>query len=104
LDFSQAQRAARTYSGQEQRLAAGHGSVPDGPYTVARAMADYLQDYSCRGGKSVEGIEIVVNRNILPELGKLPVVKLTPQRVRDWHRSLAERTRYGRSKPRSFRP
>jgi len=98
LDFAQAQRAARAWCGQEQRLAAGDGPVPDGPYTVARAMADYLQDYRRRGGKSVEGIESVINRNILPELGKLPVAKLTPQRLRDWHRSLAERPRYWRSR------
>jgi hypothetical protein len=64
-DFSRAQRAARTCCGQEQRLAAGRGSVPDGPHTVARAMADYLQDYRCRGGKSVEGIEIVVNHSLV---------------------------------------
>ena len=40
----------------------------------------------------------MVNRNILPALGKLPVVKLTPQRLRDWHRGLAERARYWRSR------
>ena len=33
-----------------------------------RGLADYLQDYSRRGGESVEGIESVVNRNILPVL------------------------------------
>jgi integrase len=70
----------------------------DGPYTVGRAMADYFEDYRRRGGKSVEGIESVVKRNILPELGKLPVAKLTPQRLRDWHRGLAERARYWRSR------
>src|SRR5262249_49247982 len=75
-----------------------HGRLPDGPYTVARAMVDYLDDYRRRGGKSVEGIESVVNRNILPELGKLAVSKLTPQRLRDWHRGLAERGRYRRSR------
>ena len=31
-------------------------------------------------------------------LGKLPVAKLTPQRLRDWHRGLAERARYWRSR------
>lgn len=31
-------------------------------------MADYLQDYSRGGGESVEGIESVVNRDILPVL------------------------------------
>jgi hypothetical protein len=60
-------------------------------------MAD-LSDYRRRGGKSVEGIESVVNRNILPALGKLAVAKLTPQRLRDWHRGLAERARYWRSR------
>jgi integrase len=99
LDFSQAQQVARKWCIQEQRLAAGIGPAPAGPYTVAGAMADYLQDYRRRGGKSVEGIESVVNRNILPALGKLPVTKLTPQRLRDWHRSLAERARYWRSRP-----
>jgi hypothetical protein len=49
--------------GQEQRLAAGHGPVPDGAlHTVARAITDYLQDYRRRG----EGIAGVVNRNIRP--------------------------------------
>jgi hypothetical protein len=28
-------------------------------------MADYLQDYRCRGGKSVEGIEILVNHSLV---------------------------------------
>jgi Phage integrase, N-terminal SAM-like domain len=98
LDFSQAQHVARKWCVQEQRLAAGIGPAPAGPYTVADAMADYLQDYRRRGGKSVEGIESVVNRNILPALGKLPVTKLTPQRLRDWHRGLAERARYWRSR------
>ena len=32
------------------------------PYTVARAMADYLEDYRHRDGKSVDGIDSVVNR------------------------------------------
>ena len=98
LDFTQAQRAARLWCAQEQRHAAGDGAAPDGPYTVARAMADYLEDYRRRGGKSVEGIESVVRRNILPALGRLPVTKLTPQRLRDWHRGLAERARYWRSR------
>jgi Phage integrase, N-terminal SAM-like domain len=98
LDFSQAQQAARLWCTQEQRLAAGDVMLPDGPYTFERAMTDYFEDYRRRGGKSVEGIESVVNRNILPALGKLPVAKLTPQRLRDWHRSLAERARYWRSR------
>jgi integrase len=90
LDFSQAQRAARLWCVQEQRLAVGD-TVVDGPYTVARAMADYFEDYRRRGGKSFDGINSAVRRNILPELGRMEVRKLTPQRLRDWHRGLAER-------------
>jgi len=99
LDFSQAQRAARLWCAREHRLAAGDGPETDAPYTITRAMVDYLDDYRRRGGKSVESIESVVRRNILPVLGKIEVSKLTPQRVRDWHRGLAERARYWRSRP-----
>ncbi len=98
LDFSQAQRVARVWCTQKQRLAAGDRAPTDEPYTVVRAVADYLEDYRRRGGKSPDGIESVVKRNILPELGKIAVVKLTPQRLRDWHRGLAERARYWRSR------
>src|SRR5262249_1924746 len=90
LDFSQAQGAARLWCSQEQRPAAGD-TIVQGPYTVARAMADYFEDYRRRGGKSFDGINSAVRRNILPELGKLEVRKLTPQRLRDWHRAMAER-------------
>ncbi len=98
LDFSQAQRAARGWCSQEQRLARGHSAVADGPYPVARGMADYIDDYRRRGGKSVDDMASVVKRNILLPLGKLPVAKLTPQLLRDWHRGIAERPRYWRSR------
>jgi integrase len=98
LDFSQAQRVARLWCSKEQRLASGYSAVPDGPYTVARAMADYSEDYRRRGGKSVDDMDSVVRRNILPTLGKLPVAKLTPQLLRHWHRGIGERARYWRSR------
>ncbi len=107
LDFAQAQRAARRWCTQEQRVAAGDGPVTDGPYTVARAVADYLDDYCRRGGKSIDNTESIMRRNILPPLGKLPVTKLTPQRLRDWHRGIAERARFLRSRkgePARFAP
>lgn len=69
---------ARKWCIHERRLAAGIGPAPEGPYTVGDVMADYLQDYRRRGGKSIEGIASVVNHNILPALGRLPVSKLTP--------------------------
>jgi integrase len=99
LDFSQAQRHARTWWMNEQRLASGLEAVPAGPYTVARAMADYVEDYRRRGGKASDSILSVARRNILPELGNISLVKLTTRRLLDWHRAIAERPRCWRSRP-----
>jgi integrase len=99
LDFSQAQRAARQWSTNQQRLAGGIAPPSSGPYTVARAMADYLDDYRRRGGKASDSIESVARQNILFELGDTLVVKLTTRRLLDWHRAIAERPRRWRSRP-----
>ena len=99
LDFSQAQRAARTWWTHERRLAFGLGAASTGPYTVVRAMADYLEDYRRRGGKASDSIESVSLRNILPELANVLVVKLTTRQLVDWHRAIAERPRRWRSRP-----
>jgi integrase len=98
FDFSQAQRAARAWWTREQRLAAGLDAAVSGPHTVAQAMADYLQDYRRRGGKASDSITSVARRNILPDLGKVPVAKLTTRRLLDWHRGIAERPRRWRSR------
>jgi integrase len=99
LDFSQAQRAARQWSTNQQRLACGIAPPSSGPYTVARAMADYLDDYRRRAGKACDSIESVARQNILCELGDTLVVKLTTRRLLDWHRAIAERPRRWRSRP-----
>jgi integrase len=99
FDFSQAQRAARTWWAREQRLESGLDAAAKGPYTVAQAMADYLDDYRRRGGRASDSIESVGGRNILPELGCVAVAKLTTRRLLDWHRSIAERPRIWRSRP-----
>jgi integrase len=99
LDFAQAQHAARTWCKHEQVLASGPGATIAGPYTVAQTMADYLEDYRRRGGKASDSIESVARQNILPELGHLPVGKLTTRRLLDWHRAIAERPRRWRSRP-----
>jgi integrase len=96
LDFSQAQRSARTWCTNQQRLASGVDALRVGPYTVARAMTDYLEDFHRRGGKGSEAIESVLRTNMLPELGALPVAKLTTRRLLDWHRAIAERPRQWR--------
>ena len=99
LDFSQAQRAARHWWTNQQRLASGLAPPNSGPYTVARAMADYLEDYRRRGGKASDSIESVTRQNILFGLGDVLVVKLTTRRLLDWHRAIAERPRRWRSRP-----
>ena len=99
LDFSQAQRTARSWCTNQQRLASGLAPPSSGPYTVARAMADYIEDYRRRGGKASDSIESVARQNILCELGNVLVVKLTTRRLLDWHRSIAERPRRWRSRP-----
>ena len=99
LDFAQAQREARTWWMHEHRLASGLGVLPTGPYTVARAMADYLKDYRRRGGKASDSIQSVASHNILPELGNVSVVKLTTRRLTDWHQGIAEQPRHWRSRP-----
>jgi integrase len=96
LDFSQAQRNARTWWTHEQRVANGLGTMR--PYTVAHAISDYIEDYRRRGGKAADSIESVARRNIVPELGSLPVVKLTTRCLLDWHRGIAERPRCWRSR------
>jgi integrase len=99
LNFSQAQRAARAWWAHERRLAFGLGAASTGPYTVVRAMTDYLEDYRRRGGKASDSIESVSLRNILPELANVLVVKLTTRQLVDWHRGIAERPRRWRSRP-----
>src|ERR1043166_3763366 len=98
LDFSQAQRAARVWWSNAQRLSSGAADPGSAHYTVAGALADYVEDYRRRGGKSAEGIESVVRRNVLPELGSMPVRRLTTRRLLDWHRDIAARPRYWRSR------
>jgi hypothetical protein len=98
LDFSQAQRAARSWWTNHQRLAAGLPAGNDAPYTVKRAISDYLEDFRRRGARGAEVIESVVGCNVLPSLGDVPVQKLTTRRLADWHRSVAERPRYWRSR------
>jgi integrase len=99
IDFSQAQGAARAWCLQQQRLACGlDTSAATGPYTVARAMADYLEDYRRRGGKAADSIASVARHNILGPLGDTEAGKLTTKRLADWHRAIAERPRRWRAR------
>jgi hypothetical protein len=85
--------------GQPGADRAGLPAPANGPYTVARALADYLVDFRRRGARGAEAIESVVRRNVLPVLGDMLVRKLTTRQLLDWHRSIAERPRFRRSRP-----
>jgi integrase len=57
---------------------------------VAEAIADYLTDYVGRGGKALKATQHAVNAHILPALGTLPVGRLSRERLKSWHRGLAD--------------
>ena len=97
LEFSQAQRAARTWWINKERLASGIGTRPSPIPSPAR----WPTTWRITGAAAARGptIESVMRCNILPELGNLPVPKLTTRRLQDWHRRIAERPRHWRSRP-----
>ncbi|RDD63832.1 tyrosine-type recombinase/integrase [Ferruginivarius sediminum] len=100
LTFFQAQDAARAFFAECARPSGSEASHT-GPYTIADAIQDYLTDFEHRGGKSVDDARTRANALILPQLGEIEVVKLTPKRLKDWHRDLAKepprlRTRKGK--------
>src|SRR5712691_8498112 len=66
-----------------------HPMAPSGPYTVAGAMADYLDWFSTSGRKSVKETETSANAFILPQLGTEEVRALNPARLRQWHAAIA---------------
>jgi len=80
LNYAQAQKKAEDWfkeAIQLLELERGGEVVPDGPYTVADAWADYLADARRRGVKGVKIMDQTANAHILPALGGLHVAKLT---------------------------
>jgi integrase len=90
FSFAQAQERAREFFKRKAREAAGELAPHEGPYTVSDALVAYLKAYQRHGGKAVEETRRKVETHILPELGLLPVAKLTARRIEDWHHRLAE--------------
>jgi len=93
LDFRQALARAQEWARRLHRVAVGlepeSASSSGTPYTVADAIADYLADYAARGGKGLYATRCAADAHILPPLGKLPVGRLTDDRLKSWHRALA---------------
>ncbi|MSP00241.1 MAG: site-specific integrase [Acetobacteraceae bacterium] len=93
LDFRQAEKAARDEIARRHRVAAGQEPEPEtkpaAPFTVSDAIATYLADYVARGGKALSTTKHVADAHILPPLGAIPVGRLTRDKLKGWHRSLA---------------
>lgn len=89
LDYAQALKAAHAWCEDRVRRKEGLEPKDRKPYTVARAMADYLE--FCRGHrKAPQQVEQVGRVHILPALGELEVGKLGTRRLRRWHQGIAE--------------
>ena len=62
----------------------------DRPYTVADALADYRADYQRRGGKAIDRHDASAAAWIGPDLGTVPLDRLTKGRLVGWHQKIAE--------------
>jgi len=93
LDFRQAQEEARRRrDGRANAIGAG------GPYTVADAMSDYIKALEARGRRTAD-TGYRANSMILPDLGALPVINLTTERLRRWVVDLASKPPRKRTAP-----
>jgi integrase len=90
FSFAQAQERARQFYKRKAREAAGELAPHDGPYTVNDAIAAYTKAYERRGGKALYDTRRAAETHIIPELGPLPVARLTTHKIEDWCHRLAE--------------
>lgn len=97
LDFWQAQDAAKAWA-ERQRLVDA-GVVRRGPYTVADAITDYLEEI--RAEKRPEAIKTytqMFDAFVVPDLGKLCCEDLTRERILKWRNAQAAREKRVRSR------
>jgi integrase len=97
--FSQAQERARAWFQRKARAQAGDFAALDCPYTVANALADYRADYQRRSGKATDRLDASAAAWIGPQLGTVPLDKLTKGRIVRWHQQIAETPPRLRTKP-----
>jgi integrase len=99
FSFSQAQERARAWFQRKAREQAGDFAPLDRPYTVADALADYRADYQRRSGKATDRLDASAAAWIRPELGTVPLDKLTKGRIVGWHQKIAETPPRLRTRP-----
>ena len=88
FSFQQAQKAAMEWCEDQERAANGQEPVERDPYTVSRAMEDYL-DWSRAHRKAPHQVEQVNGVHIRPSLGEIEIANLGPVRLRKWHAKIA---------------
>jgi integrase len=74
----------------EDEMARIKGRLPRSTYRVSDAMNDYLQNCIRRGFRSVASIRQMIEFNVIPVIGHIPVENLTREDVRQWIQSLLE--------------
>ncbi len=101
LSFEQAQRAATEWCEDMEHAFEGREPKDRKPYTVERAMTDYLEWVRLHR-KAPHQVRHVMNAHILPALGEVEVKDLDTARLRRWHEGIAKsppRRRTAEGKP-----
>lgn len=89
LSFEQASRKALEWCEDVERTLNGLEPKDREPYTVVRAMDDYLA-WMRAHRKAPEQAEQVTRAHILPAFEKIEVADLTTTQIRKWHEKIAD--------------
>jgi integrase len=82
LTFSQAQAAARDWFALLDR----HSGRRPAPYTVGKALDEYLDNFT---GKSIKPTRYTIERHLRPEFGAMQVTELTTERLTEFVNRIA---------------
>ena len=97
LDYWQAQEALRRWA--ERNRLADMGMVRRGPYSVANAVRDYLEEITAeKPARPVRDARYIFGNSVVPELGHVLVENLTSDQLTRWRNNLAGRPRGVRKK------
>ena len=88
LSFSQAQEAAREWFKVAFHKATGE-RIRTGPYTVANAVDDYLEDRKKHGVKTATRMRWDFDARVISALGDIQASKLTKRRIEVWLEEVA---------------
>ena len=64
-------------------------ATPEGKYTVAEAVADYLADLKSRSPRGHRDAELRFEKHVAPKFGKRTVASLKRAELRRWHQNIA---------------